>query len=337
MKNKEYRSFYLISLALIVLLSAYPIYMGVKIAAEYLANGYVFDIDYPKYVIPYTPMCIAIIVSAAIIPLLYRYARRATQMISSALGVVVFLALEHLFEQIDVLPTKAIAQGLTNPLIPPIHIDSVPVDSWQLGLCIATPEVLQAIGKPTYTDNNPAYKVHFYIIAILIIVCTVGILCGFTRMIRENKREMKKSLIMQTVVLTIFVGLCVLACFTAFYRNGTIYISPLSSFLTGLFFVVFGVTFGLFIAGVVHGKKPWIAYTLPTFSACAMTVVMYIGELVLMGGRVFRFGLGAFFSPIGEFPLSPCDLLIVLMSGVIAFILTACLRAEKSKNSIEAQ
>jgi hypothetical protein len=148
---------------------------------------------------------------------------------------------------------------------------------------------------------------------------------------------MKRSLIAQTVALALFIGLCILACFTAFYRNGMIYISPLSSFLTGLFFVVFGVTFGLFIAGFVYCKNPCIAYTLPTASACAMTVVMYIGELVLMGGCVFRFGLGAFFSPIGVFPLSPCDILIIIMSGVIALTLTGCLRATKSKNSVETQ
>lgn len=321
MKNKAYRSFYLISLALIVLLSAYPIYMGVKVATEYLANGYVFDIDYPKYVIPYTPMCIAIIVAAAIIPLLYRYAKRATQIISSAVGVGVFLVLEHLFEQIDV--KVAVISWTQAP--------TIPVDSWQLGLCIATPEVLQTIGKPTYTGNNPAYKVHFYIIAILIIVCTVGILCGFTKMIREERRDMKRSLITQTVALALFVGLCILACFTAFYRNGTIHISPLSAFLTCLFFVVFGVTFGLFIAGFVYRKKPWVAYTLPTVSACAMTVVMYIGELVLMGGCVFRFGEGAFFSPIGEFPLSPCDIMIILASGAITLLATRILRGKKIK------
>jgi hypothetical protein len=320
--------------------------MGVKVATEYLANGYVLSSDYPKYVIPYTPMCIAIIVATAIIPLLYRYAKRATQIISSVAGVGVFLASEWLFEQIEVLTIsnpwyidltyndyvkELIQSGSKN-----IEI-LMPVDSWQLGLCAATPEVLISIGKPTYTDNNPAYKVHFYIIAILIIVCTVGVLCGFTKMIREERHEMKRSLIAQTVALALFIGLCILACFTAFYRNGTIYISPLSSFLAGLFFVVFGVTFGLFIAGFVYRKKPWIAYTFPTFSACAMTVVMYIGELVLMGGCVFRFGLGAFFSPIGVFPLSPCDILIIIMSGVIALTLTGCLRATKSKNSVETQ
>ena len=327
MKNKAYRSFYLISLAVIVLLSAYPIYMGVKVAVDYLTNGYVLDVDYPKYVIPYTPMCIAIILASAIIPLLYRYAKRAAQIISSVLGVGVFLATEWLFEQIEVKMLQ----------ISWSQAPTIPLDSWQLSLCIATPEVLQTIGKPAYTDNNPAYKVHFYVIAILIIVCTVGILCGFTKMIREERREMKKPLVMQTVAVVLFVGLCILACFTAFYRNGTIYISPLSSFLTGLFFVVFGVTFGLFVAGFVYGKKPWLAYTLPAVSSCAMTVVMYIGELVLMGGEVFRFGAGAFFAPIGKFPLSPCDIMIILSSGVIALALTACLRKVRSKNSAETE
>ncbi len=329
MNNKAYRSFYLISLLIIVLLSAYPIYMGVKIVRDFLDVGFVLSVEYPKYVIPYTPVCIALIISAAILPIIYKLARRFSQLITSAVGVVVFLVVERLFEKIEVkeaLVVDLLGQG------------TVPLESWQLSLCIATPEVLEAIGKPTYAESNPVYKIHFYIIAILIVVCVIGILCGFTKMILEGRRDIKKSLAVQTASVAVFIGLCIFACFTAFYRNGTINISPLSSFLTGLFFVVFGVTFGMYIAGFLRGKNRWLTVCVPALCASAMTVVMYIGELFLMGGEVFRFGDGAFFQPLGIVPLSLCDISIILLSGVITALTAALLNSGiRSKNGINTQ
>ncbi len=326
MKNKAYVIFYLLSLTAIVLLSAYPIYMGVKIVRDYLDLGFVLSTEYPKYVIPYTPISIALILSAAILPLIYKITKRFSQLIASALGVGVFLAAEMLFEKIEIKELIAILGG-----------ESIPLESWQLSLCIATPEVLESIGKPTYAEPNPVYKIHFYIIAALIVLCVVGILCGFTKMILENRRNMKKSLAVQTAAVAVFIGLCILACFTAFYRNGTLDISPLSSFLTGLFFVVLGVTFGVYISGFLQAKNKWISVGVPAVSASLMTTVMYIGELLLMGGEVFRFGEGVFFRPIGDFPLSLCDILIILFSGAITLSISGLLnRGERSKNSVDA-
>ncbi len=322
MNNKAYRKFYLFSLAGIILLSAYPIYMGVKIVCDFLDVGFVLSTEYPKYVIPYTPVSIALIVSAAILPIIYKITRRFSQLVTSVLGVSVFLVAERLFEKIEVKNALIIESSALGGV-------SVPIESWQLSLCIATPEVLEAIGKPTYAESNPAYKVHFYIIAILIVLCVIGILSGFTKMIRENLPEKKKTLVVQTVAVALFVGLCIFACFTAFYRNGTINISPLSSFLTGLFFVVFGVTFGLYIAGFVCSKNIGLSVGVPAVCASFMTVVMYIGELILMGGEVFRFGTGVFFERMGAVPLSPCDIAIILLSGVITALSAALLKKKQ--------
>lgn len=335
---KKYRAFYLVSLLVILVLSAYPIYMGITLLSSYFENGFVHAANYKKYVIPYTPMCIAIIISAIILPIIYRYAKRFSNLITSAIGVGAFLITEVLFEQIKVMNVLSAIPVNDLSSIPIEDLKYVDVQSWQLSLCMATPEVLVAIGSPLYTEKNPVYKVHFYIIAILIIICVIGLLYGFTRMFREERYEKKKPLTVQSVSLLLFIGLCVLACFTAFYRNGTLYISPLSSFLTGLFFVVFGVTAGLYISGFTYGKKKILSVYLPAMLSAVATIVMYIGELVLMDGELFRFGRGFFFERMGVIPFSACDMVIIFVSGVITCIIAAAINKKKrSENAVNAQ
>lgn len=300
MKNK-YRAFYTLSLVIIILLSAYPIYMGTAAIVQYFQNGVMAAKEYPKYIIPYTPMCIAIIVSAVLLPLIYKLSKRFTLIIVSCTGVCLFFAGELYLEQIKVAE----------------EYKSLPLDSWQYSLCVATPEVLKSIGEPIFAESNPAFKMHFYLIAIVIILSVISVLYGFMKMFKEDSYRKMKPLVVQTVCVTAFVGLCILACFTAFYRNGTLHISPLSAFLTGLFFVVFGVTFGTYFASHLYGKSQLLCVWVPAFIAMLTTMVMYIGELVLMDNRLFVFGSGRFFEPLGKVPFSVCDILIVLTSGII--------------------
>ncbi|NLY42645.1 MAG: hypothetical protein GX066_01465 [Clostridiaceae bacterium] len=300
MKN-EYKTFYILSIIILILLSIYPIYMGIAVFLQYLQNGYVTAEEYPKYIIPYTPMCIAIIVSASLLPLIYKLSKRYSLIIDSCIGIALFLAGELFFEQIKVI------EGYT----------VLPLQSWQYSLCAATPEVLQSIGEPIYAENNPVFKLHFYMIAIVIILNIIGLLYGFMRMFKEGLYQKKKSLVVQLICITVFVGLCILACFTAFYRNGTLHISPLSAFLTGLFFIVFGVTFGTYFAGHFYGKSRLLSVWIPAATAMLTTIAMYIGELLLMDGYLFVLGKCIFFEPLGTVPFSPCDILIILISGII--------------------
>lgn len=306
MKN---RNFYIISLIILVIISLYPIHMGISVLLEYFQNGSVAAEDYPKYIIPYTPMCFALIISAVLLPVIYRLSKCFSLIICSCIGVGLFLAGELFFEQIKVV------EGYTE----------LSLESWQYSLCIATPEVLQSIGEPIYADNNPAFKVHFYLIAIVIILSVIGVLHGFTKMFKESLYQKKKPVIVQTICVIVFAGLCVLACFTAFYRNGTLHISPLSALLTGLFFIVFGVTFGAYFAGHFHGKRRLFSIWVPTIIAMLTTITMYIGELMLMDGYLFTFGNGIFFEPLGKVSFSPCDILIILISGGITASLSLLL------------
>lgn len=320
--KKQYKLFYLVSLIIIILLSAYPLYMGIVVLAGHFSGGGIAAGDYPKYIIPYAPICIGILVTAILLPGIYKLNKRASLWIASCMGAILYLASELLFEQIKVVEIQAEDFGI---------VPIVPIDAWQYSLCMATPEVLESIGEPVYAGNNPAFKIHFYLIAIVIVLSVIGILHGFTRSFQENKWEKKRPLIVQTICVVIFIGLCILACLTAFYRNGTLYISPLSAFLTGLFFVVLGTTFGVYFSCHLYGKGRLLGIILPTASAVLATIAMYIGELVMMDGRLFRFGRGVFFEPVGKLILSPCDFGIVILAGIVTGIISYLLNLPEKK------
>ncbi len=305
----KYRNFYFLSLLAVILVSAYPIYMGIATLVSYYQNGYIAAADYKKYIIPYTPICISLIITTALMPLGFKLFKRYTLAFASFLGTAIFFASEFWFEQVKVL------EGYVE----------IPLESWQLSLCMATPEVLRAIGEPIYAENNPAYKIHFYIIAIVIILAVLNVIYGFSKMLREQSFEKKRPLIAQAVSVVLFIGLCILACFSAFYRNGTINISPLSAVLMSVFFIIFGITVGIYCGSIFYGKSRLLSRLIPAAAASLTTLVMYIGELVLMGGVLFKYGSGLFFEPIGAIPFSAIDIAIILVSGVITYIVMTLL------------
>lgn len=304
--EKQYLRFYILSVLVILLGAAYPLYMGGLTLAAYIKQGYVAAVDYPKYIIPYTPISIALISVVLLMPTIYRLFKRRTLLAASILGTAVFALTELGFERIHV------AQGPTSL--------KLPLESWQYSLCVATPEVLKSIGQPLYAENNPAFKLHFYLIALVIILAVINVILGFTKMIKEQDFTRKRPLIAQFVCVSVFLGLCILACFTAFYRNGTLNISPLSAVLMSIFFIVFGVTVGTYLGCIFYGRKRILSITVPSLAASATTLMMYIGELILMDGKLFCFGPGAIFQPIGGIPFAVIDFILIILSGIITYL-----------------
>jgi len=306
-----YRKFYLFSSIGIVLASVYPIYMGVVTLGSYLQNGSIDVADYKKYIIPYTPICIALIASTLLMPLIFKLFKRFTLPVVSLLGTMLFFASEFGLEQVKVIEGYA----------------EMPLESWQLSLCMATPEVLRSIGEPIFASNNPAFKIHFYIIAIIIILAVLNVIYGFSKMLREQDFRKKHPLIAQAVCVTLFIALCIFACFTSFYRNGTINISPLSAILMTVFFIIFGITTGIYCGSILHGKSKLFSTIIPVITASLTTLIMYIGELVLMGGVLFKYGNEFFFEPVAGIPFSAADIVIILASGMITYIVMLLLNS----------
>ena len=145
-------------------------------------------------------------------------------------------------------------------------------------------------------------------------------------MIHTGDKSRCKSLTIQSIASGAFLGMCIWACFTAFYRNGDIKVSALSAILMSAFFVLFGVTVGIYVASFTLNKKPLLSVWLPSISATIVTLVMYIGEMILLSGHLYRFGDGFFFAGIPGIVLAPVDIVVIIASGVVAAIIANAVR-----------
>lgn len=105
-----------------------------------------------------------------------------------------------------------------------------------------------------------------------------------------------------------------------------------------LFFVTLGVTTGVYTGSFLYHKNKWIARIIPTVVAVATTVVMYIGEMILLDGKLYRIAVkSAFFKKIviGEQKIvfAPYDLCVILLAGLITAGIMWLLTRKKSEKS----
>lgn len=317
MKNKAFRLFYFLSLFGIFLASLYPLIMGVRVVRDMIVQGTVMGKDYPKYIIPYLPIALSVIAGVAIMPLLFRMVRKYTLTVASAVGLGVFFASELVLEN-WVIVTDTVMTTL---------------ESWQMFMCYVPPEMFETrtwraidvlIG-----EYSPWFKLHFYIIAIVLILTFLNCFYGFGQMIVSGRRERMRHLILQSVASVLFLGLCILACFTAFWRTGEITVSPLSAFLMCLFFIVFGVTMGLFTASFLTKRPSSAVLSVSAAVSSVVTLIMYIGELILLSGHLYRFGNGFLFDGLGAMVLAPIDLIVILLSGGITAVILKSVADDK--------
>ena len=308
MKNKTFRWFYALSMLGVLLACAWPLCMGVRVVRDMIVQGTVMGEDYPKYIIPYLPVALAVIIGVALMPLLIGYCRKYALLVASGVGLGVFLASELMLENWVIVTDTVMAK----------------LESWQMYMCYVSPDMFETrtwraidvlIG-----EYSPWFKLHFYIIAIVLILAFLNCFYGFGQMIVSGRRERLRHLILQSIAAVLFLGLCILACFTAFWRTGDITVSPLSASLMCLFFIVFGVTMGIFTASFLTKRPRPAVLALSASVASAVTLVMYIGELILLSGHLYRFGNGFLFDGLGALVLAPIDLIVILLSGGITAV-----------------
>ena len=317
MENKKFKNYYLLSLLGVLFASCYPIYMGITVIVDMIRYGTVYAENYPKYIIPYTPIALALLVGVALIPVAIKYFKKYALLFGTVISTVIFFVSEFLFER-NITVTRTITGAFAQ------------LKDWQLALCAVTPEVFES-GKLTEVDilmgeYSPAFKLHFYIISIVLIISILNCFYGFAKMIHTGDKSRCKSLTIQSIASGAFLGMCIWACFTAFYRNGDIKVSALSAILMSAFFVLFGVTVGIYVASFTLNKKPLLSVWLPSISATIVTLVMYIGEMILLSGHLYRFGDGFFFAGIPGIVLAPVDIVVIIASGVVAAIIANAVR-----------
>lgn len=310
MNKKCFKRYYLFSCIGVLLASYYPFWMGVQVITDMIVDGVVLKENYPKYIIPYTPICLGILVGMLIMPLCLRLFNRFALIGGSVASAGAFFMLETLFEQRVVVQT---AETVTR------------LEDWQMYLCYMPPGVITyKIKTPVEIlmgDYNPAFKLHFYIISVVLILSILNCLYGFGQMIKTGEKKRLRSLILQSVCSFAFLGLCILACFTAFWRDGNIQVSPLSAALMTVFFILLGLTVGVFVGSFLLKKQNFVSIWIPAIVSSVMTLFMYVGEMILLHGNLYRFGTGLIFNSLPGIVLAPIDLLIIIVSGcVTAFI-----------------
>ena len=311
--KKTFRIYWVLVLLGTLAVSAYPIYMGFKVIHNMTLYGFVPQRNYPKYIIPYTPIAIAVIVAVGLMPVLFGKLKKHALLTASGIGLVVFFVMEFLFEN------KVIVNGTLRTKL----------ERWQMYMCYVSPESYQTRNWRAVDiligEYSPTFKIHFYMISVVLILTILGCLYGFGQVCLTGKREKIKALTVQSVGTVLFLGLCIFACFTAFFRDGNLLVSPLSAVLMGVFFLLLGVTVGTYTGSFLMGKKKGIAVGIPATVGAATTLAMYIGEMCLLSGNLYLFGTGFWFTGIPGIVLAPVDILIILLaggvSGVICFLL----------------
>lgn len=273
---------------------------------------------YAKYIIPYAPISLAVAIGVLLMPIMIRYMKGFALPVASGVSVGVFFVSELLLES-RVIVTSTVQTTL---------------ESWQMFMCYVPPTQTQT---RTWTgvdvligEYSPAFKIHFYLISIVLILSLLNSFYGFGQVIIGHDKKRIKTLVLQTISSVVFLGLCIFACFTAFFRTGELLISAASAALMTIFFVRFGVTVGIYTGSFTLGRKRWLAVWVPAGVASGVTWLLYIGEMILLNGHLYRFGTGILFEGVVGLVLAPFDMGIIIFSGVItAGLLTLLLKKDK--------
>ena len=315
--ERKYRVYYLSALAGALLLSSYPLYMGIKVIVKMYETGFIPYKEYPKYIIPYTPIALAVILGVALMPLVQKLTRKMDILIVSAVSLAVFLAAERFME------TKILVKADM----------FVNLGSWQMSLCYVPPEEYRTRTWEAVDvllgGYSPYFKLHFYLISAVIIVSLLNCFYGFAKMILSGDNRRKNSLIMQMISSVSFLGMCIWACFTAFYRTGELIVKPVSAVLMMVFFALLGITMGLFAGSITQGRKMFLSIILPAITAVLVTVAMYIGEMILLNGNLYVLGHGRFFARFSRTAFAPADILVIAVSGAVTALTCKMLNKHK--------
>ncbi|MCL1828809.1 MAG: hypothetical protein FWG32_04850 [Oscillospiraceae bacterium] len=331
LKNKQ---FYFLSLAALAVLSAYPLINGARMAYFHLTSGALEPEQYVKYVVPYAAICVSVLFFAALQPLLSKLKRLA---ITAGTGIAygVFFTAERFFETMRI---RTVGMTLIDAasLVPDDAVaKAATADIWQAALCIVSPvmreQSLTYASKDHffYVAGNTAYKIHYYLISLILITMVCGLIFGIAEMIRSGDISQKKPLFLRGVSAAALVALCVFANTTAFFRRAAPIQTPLASALTALFFVALGAAAGIYAGSFLLRKGRFLGMGLPVSLSLGASVLMYVGEAAMMGGNLYRFGTGPFFREIPGIVAAPADILVILLSGGLTLLLLSAARSRK--------
>jgi hypothetical protein len=329
------RRYYLFFLAALALLSAYPLINGARMAYLSLTQGAIEQEQYAKYVAPYAAICLSLLCYAALQPLSRKLKRLAFPAgLAAAYGI--FLLAERFIETIQVhVRSMTLIDAAT--LTPQATDAAATVDIWQASLCIASPVMREQaqtyVSQESffYVLGDGSYKIHYYLISLLLITMIGGLLYELAGPPRAGTMSHNKPLLLRLAATAALVALCVFANTTAFFRQTAPIQTALASLLTGLFFVTLGTAAGLYAGSFLLKKDKALAIGGPVLCALAAAVLMYIGEALMMQGNLYRFGTGWFFDGLCGLVLAPADILIILLAGAATWLILTAVRKNENR------
>lgn len=301
--DQKYRNYCLLSAVGILVLCLYPILMGVRVCAGMITEGSIPVERYPKYVIPYAPIALSLIAGVGLMPV-YQKRKRAFPL-GALTGTAMFFLAERIMETRVFVRTEEL----------------IPLEGWQMSLCYIPPEQYRTRTWEAVDvllgGYSPAFKIHFYLISVLIILSVLNCIYGFGKTVLTKDRSPIRLLTVQAVTSVAFLGMCIWACFTAFYRGGEITVAPVSAVLMIVFFILMGVNAGVFSASRISQRAGKAAKFAPVLIAVLISSAMYAGELILLNGNLYRFGTGLLFDGIGGKGPAPADFLVIAAAGAL--------------------
>ncbi len=328
MEHEGTRKFYWLTLAVLFVLSAYPLINGARMVYLSIMNGAIEPEEYAKYVVPYAAMCFSIILFAAFQPLICRI-KRVPFMVGLLGAFAAFTAIEQFFESMRINTTAMtlIDPALLNAGSAITLQPSAEVDVWQASLCAVSPLTReQSVAYASrdryfYVMANDTYKIHYYLISFILIAMVCGLVYGIAQMIRTGDSGRRKPLVLQGIATAALVALCVFANTTAFFRQAEPIQTPLASILTCMFFAVFGSAVGVYAGSFHLSKSKRLGLGLPVLLSAVTVLGLYIGEAAMMEGGLYRFGTGWFFEGLPGIALAPADIIVILSSAVLTWVI----------------
>ena len=124
MENKTFKKYYLFACIGLLIVSFYPLWMGVRVVTDMIVDGTVMKENYPKYIIPYTPISLALLLGVVAMPLFMKLNQRLALLGGSAAAIAAFLVIELLFEQ------KVVVTSTETKVV---------LEDWQMFMCYVPP------------------------------------------------------------------------------------------------------------------------------------------------------------------------------------------------------
>ena len=256
---------------------------------------------YAEYLIPYAAVAISILAVLLLYPLLSRLGRFSLP-VSSILGLGLFAGLEWFIERKTIYSSMAFSAL-----------------RWRLLNSTGFTDASHAF----YKLFDPTYRMHYLLFSFLLILLVTGVL--------YNYKARRSIFYLQTLSTALFAVSCAAVSFLSFSKGKVIILVPYSTLITGIFLLLAGLSFGIYLAGFLSGRNALVSVFLPAAGALLLTAATFKGEYKMLDGVLYRFGYAKLFQVLPYTEVTMADFLIIPASGLFTALLVYAARRCKAK------